>query len=153
MNRLKALVLLLMVALPAVGEEEFEWRKLYVGGGFGSVEVPQVSETQSALQIFVGYPLERISSHYVLSVETGYIDVSDYPYSRYWGTAVLTHVFSSELELSLRLGVEAGNNRGFFTPTAALGVSHRLDDARAIRLEVIERADSPSVFLNLLYHP
>lgn len=158
MNILRPLMLVtLMLTAANAWAEGLDWQKLYFGGGLGSAEVPQSGDTATALQLMVGYPLEMPSAlaspQNNLSLEVGYMDVSDYPYSRFWGTAVLRRYLNSEVDLLLRFGLEAGNNEGFFTPIAALGAEHKLDRLSSVRLEFIERADSPALMINLIYRP
>jgi len=147
----------MLLAVPVAWAQGHAGHNLYFGGGFGSAEVPQAEETQAALQLIVGLPLTPLPQAgalpYGYSLEAGYVDVSDYPYDRYWGSAVVRRYLNSDIDLLLRLGTEAGNNEGFLTPLGALGVEYKSDAPFRVRLEVIERADSPMTMINFIYQP
>ncbi len=147
--------LLTLLCAPAVWAESLDARKLYFGAGFGNASVAQASESPTALQYFVGYPLQRPhgledAPRFRLDLEVGYVDVSDYELDSYWVAPALSYRLNSELELLLRLGVEGGDSEGGM---GAFGVVYTVSPGLAARLELLERSGAPVTFLNLVYRP
>jgi hypothetical protein len=148
-------LLLPLLFTPTVWAEELEWRKLYVGVGLGSAAITQVEESPSVLQYFIGYPLARPhvlegAERFRLELEAGYLDVSDYDHDSYWLAPVLNYHLNSELDLLLRVGVEGGDSEGMI---GAVGVAYKPDPVFAVRLELVERAASSAIMVNLVYRP
>ncbi len=147
-------ILALMLALTTVQAEEASWRELYYGGGFGSASVVGMTQSQSALQLFAGYPLRtppQLASPYNhFAFELGYIDVSDVRHDSLWMGPVWRRTLSSEIDLLLRIGFEVGDDDGGI---AALGVEHKIDRRQAVRLEYVERSHGSVLTINLRHRP
>lgn len=152
MKKLTPYVLILLcVFAPASWAEGFEWKDIYVGGGLGTAEVPPPGESASALQLFLGYPLPGALSLdpelYRVTLEAGYVDVSDARRDSYWVTPTVRRYLNSELDLVARLGVEAGHDTGLI---GALGLAYKINRAFAVRLEYVERSHTPVLMINLV---
>ena len=153
-NRSPLALLLLMLALPVVGADAGDGRQLYLGVGFGSALVSEAVETQSALQLTIGYPItsppQFDSPYNSFAIEAGYVDVSDYDHDSYWVTPVYRRYLNSELDLVLRVGMAVGHDTG---RTGALGLEYKIDSALAVRLEYVERPKASASLINVIYRP
>ena len=150
-----ALLLLTLAGFSASAAEEFDWRKFYLGVGFGSAAIDQVDEYPNVLQYFVGYPLlHSVGSggieRFRLALEGGYTTVSDYEQDSYWVAPLLSYGFNSELNGLLRLGVEMGDSQGV---VGAVGVTYMPAPVFGVRLELVEREASSLTMVNLIYRP
>ena len=149
------LLLLSLLSTSSYAAEEFDWRRLYLGVGLGSAAIDQVDETPDVVQYFMGYPLLHSLSiggfeRFRLELEGGYTSVSDYDYTGYWVTPVLSYGFSSEINMLLRGGIEMGGSQGTI---GAFGVTYMPDPVFGVRLELVEREETSLTMLNLIYRP
>ena len=156
MNKYKSLVAcLLMVSASVTSAEGFDWRKLYIGAGYGNATVPGVDDAESAAQVLIGYTLGKPRElldpeRYEFGLELGHINVSSVDWDGTWLTPTATYYLGNNVGLMIRLGYETGEDSG---PIGALGVDYRVDDSIHTRVEVVDRQEESALFLNVIYRP
>lgn len=141
----------------AAASAALEGEQFYLGGGVSDNEIG--SSDASGYQFFLGYELPIDTNAFGIAVELGYWEAGDFdrrtPSGRRsfdvngtWLNAVASVPLSPRFDLIGRAGLDFGDDSGLM---AGAGVGFDLDEAFQLRGEVIERDDTESLQLNVLY--
>ncbi|MDX1609609.1 MAG: outer membrane beta-barrel protein [Halofilum sp. (in: g-proteobacteria)] len=154
-----AAALAVAALLPVAGASAaaLEGEQFYLGGGVSDNEIG--ASDAGGFQFFLGYELPLDTDALGVAVELGYWEAGDFdrqtPSGRrsfdvdgIWLNGVASVPLSPRFDLIGRVGLDFGDDSGLM---AGAGLGFDLDPSFQLRGEVIERDDTESLQLNLLY--
>ena len=135
----------------------FEPSKMFFGGGISSNEMSD-SDSATGWQVFGGYSFGEVTRNIIIDAEVGYMDTGsmDRPgrgsvtANGLWGAGVVRLIITPTIEALGRVGADFGDDDGLL---AGIGVGFNLTKNFKLRLEYVQRDNTDSIQLNLVYQP
>ena len=152
------LIALIGMGIPSVAAAQgFEPSKMFFGGGISSNEMSD-SDSATGWQVFGGYSFGEVTRNIIIDAEVGYMDTGsmDRPgrgsvtANGLWGAGVVRLIITPTIEALGRVGADFGDDDGLL---AGIGVGFNLTKNFKLRLEYVQRDNTDSIQLNLVYQP
>jgi len=153
----------LLIALIGMGissvaaAQGFEPSKMFFGGGISSNEMSD-SDSATGWQVFGGYSFGEVTRNIIIDAEVGYMDTGsmDRPgrgsvkANGLWATGVARLIVTPTIEVLGRVGADFGDDDGLM---AGIGVGFNLTKSFKLRFEYVQRENTDSIQLNLVFQP
>ena len=160
MKKIVGLLTLMSFAMSvpvAVLAEEFDSKRIYLGGGLGFNSLPGFGSARG-FQFFGGYAFKsKLNEDISSALEIGYMDSGDFDYfnnntnnngdaTGAWAAAVESVALSRKVDMLVRLGYDFGDDDGLLL---GAGMQYKFDTKVALRTEYVAREHVNSLQLNV----